>query len=85
MNELWCEERKGPSIIPTLKPCCDDIQKYLIIWSHYTVQGAHGGAVGSGTALLGGRMRIRFPMVSMEFFVDLILQAALWPWGRLSL
>ena len=32
-------------------------------------------------ALQTGRSRVRFPMVSMELFIDIILLAALWPWG----
>jgi len=44
-----------------------------------------GGAVGSDTALQAGRSRVRFSMVSLECFIDIILPAALWPWGRLSL
>jgi len=38
-----------------------------------------------GTMLWVGRLRVRFPMVSLEFFIELILPAALWPWDQLSL
>jgi len=47
--------------------------------------GARGSAVGWGTALQVGRSRVRFPMVSLQFFFRIILPAALWPWGWLSL
>jgi hypothetical protein len=38
-----------------------------------------------GTTPQAGRSWVRFPTVSLEFFIDIILPAALWPWGRLSL
>jgi len=35
-----------------------------------------------GTAVLQiGRSLVRFQMVSLEFFIDIILPIALWPWG----
>jgi len=54
-------------------------------WINCHHVGARGGAVGLGTALQAGRSRVRFPMVSLEFFIDIILPAALWSWGTLSL
>jgi hypothetical protein len=53
-------------------------------WTHGG-GGARGGAVGWGTALQPERSRVRLPMVSLEFLIDIILLAALWPWCRLSL
>jgi hypothetical protein len=37
------------------------------------------------TAPQTGRPRVRLSMVSLEFFIDIILPAALWPWGWHSL
>ena len=48
-------------------------------------EGVSGGAVGWGTASQAGRSRVRFPTVSLEFFIDIILPAALWPRGWFSL
>ena len=44
-----------------------------------------GCAVGWGTALQTERSRVWLTMGSLEFCIDLILPAALWSWGRLSL
>jgi len=37
------------------------------------------GAVGWVTALQAGRSRVRFPIVSLEYFIDIILPTSLWP------
>ena len=47
--------------------------------------GVRGGAVGWGTVLQVGRLRVRFLMVSLEFFIDIILPAELWPRSRIKL
>ena len=39
----------------------------------------------SFTALQTGRSQVRFPMVSLEFFIDIILPATIWPWSRICL
>jgi hypothetical protein len=69
-------------IIPWIKsgplPCT---LSNLLFTSHFICS----GAVGWGTVLHAGKLRVWFLMVSLEFFVDIILPVALWPWGWLSL
>jgi len=43
-----------------------------------TITGVGGGATSRKVA-------VRFPMVSVEFLIDVILPATLWSWSRLSL
>jgi len=42
------------------------------------------GAVGWGTALQAERSRVGFPMVSLEFFIGMILPAAVWSGSQLN-
>jgi hypothetical protein len=72
---------------------CRDTLHYVPHWyqagpiccSPSMCMGAHGSAFGWGTAIQAGRSHVQFPMVSLEFFTDIILPATLWPWGWLSL
>jgi len=47
--------------------------------------GERGSAFRGDTALHTGRSQVRFPIVSLKIFIHIILPAALWLWGRLSL
>jgi len=46
--------------------------------------GVGGDAVRWGTELQAGRSWVRFPKLSLEFFIDITLTAELWPWGWLG-
>jgi hypothetical protein len=51
----------------------------------WVLLGARGSIVGWGTMLQTGRSRVGFPMRSLDFSIDLIFPAAIWPCSRLSL
>lgn len=55
--------------------------RYFVLYR--VKEGARGSAFACNTALQRGNWRIRFPLVSLEFFIDIILLATLWPWGWL--
>jgi len=59
--------------------------QFLEFIAGYYTKRAHGGAVDWGTALQARRSQVQFSMVSLEFFLDIVLLAALGPWGWLSL
>jgi hypothetical protein len=76
----------GPSLPPglyhrTLLPVASRYTDWAIPVCRRTNSniGVCGVAVGWGTELQAGRSRVRFTMVSLEFFIDIILPAALWP------
>ena len=59
----------------------------FVVWfcTYGYTAGARGGAVGWCTAVPARRPRVPFPMVSLRFFIEIILPAALWPRCLLSL
>jgi len=64
------------------KECCLAPQKFpyfgflyfgFILYRYSVYSGIRG-------ALQRGRSQVPFPMVALEFFIHIILPAALWPW-----
>jgi hypothetical protein len=55
-------------------------KKYIVLVHYLTLPlllVARGSPVGGGTALQVGRSRFRFPMVSLEVYIDIYLPTAL--------
>jgi len=57
------------------------MMNHKIMIDYIFSKGVRGDAVGSSAALQAGRSRVQFPMASLEFFIDIILPAVIWPWG----
>jgi hypothetical protein len=53
----------------------------IIFWWASGIYLARGSVVGWGTMLQAGRSRVRIPMRSLDFSIDLILPVALWTLG----
>ena len=56
-----------------------NICEVLLCKSYDRLVAAHSSAVDWGAVQQARRSRVRFPLVSLEFFIDIILLAALWP------
>jgi len=82
-NFIPCKRQCYPEVrLLHSKACILDYNKKK---SCLMTMGERGGAVGWDTAPQTTGLRARFSMVSLEFFIDINLPAAIWPWSRLSL
>jgi hypothetical protein len=77
LNEIWSNTYIG--LLVTYLLSLSDFNESL------TISGGTRWCNGWGTALQTGRSRVRFPVVSLDFLIGIILPAAIWPWGQLNL
>jgi len=68
---IYCFSFSKQCSVLEVHSCTDCWQILFPLW--YPC-GVRGGAFGWDTALQVGRSRVRFPMVSLEFFIDIILR-----------
>jgi hypothetical protein len=75
VKRLWREPDHTPPLPTEVKNewCCTSTRLCALVARART------------TLPITHHIRVRFPMGPLGFFVDLILPAVLWPWGRLSL
>jgi hypothetical protein len=86
LHSMWPKSVWGSQcVIISRKVCWAIKQRWSNFFGHDSRCGGTRWCSGWGTELQTGWSRDQFPMVSLEFFIGIILPAALWLWGRLSL
>jgi len=68
---MWLVDKPGLGLYPV----------EVLVWELLHIRVVLFYSRGYVVALQDERSRVRFPMVSLEFFIDIFLPAALWPWG----
>jgi len=86
IKPMWCILQAPWGWHNSVETCRSVMISELIVrWLAHCTRKYHSVCNGYGAVLQIGRSLVRFQMVSLKFFIDVILPVALWSWGRLSL